>query len=757
MPDDVISLRFEATGGDKIASEARTAADGIERQTEAIKKQGEASRNYIEDARELALARKAAGEAWAAGGSGAAPAAAAAPSAAANEAAANRLLEIEALLHVAVQEEAAGRTASALAARHEAEELALALRYQKQLGISEADALAFAKQRLAAERQIAEAKDLEKRATAALLAEEKALEKAAAQRAKEEEGAARAQQSALGRAGRAAQSAGLSGLGLPGGGAISGLESLIGISGSALAFAGAGAAAAAFAVKVVAARNEAGEALRQLQREAENLQQTFTTGLHFAGLAELPALAAGAEGVIKDLSDQIDKIANGKESLGAKLWKGITGAETGDQALARLTAQDQQQRENIAAALEKQAALSREITQIAEMRLRGDTLEADEKERLLALEREIAQIRREALLGVHTAASEASLISDARRRSEIKAEQMENERMRKAQDALDAGRNAAEDAYQEKVRGAANEAARVARETTRAMEAAIKAALHEAERVQHSQARTEELKKEIEIQRAVLAGDTDRAAVIRAEMQAQKEIERIRREAPAAMRAEQEALVRKGLELEKQRIEDHRAQERADMLNKRIDDAIAARREPPAQREAQRRQQRADEQAERIARAKFIEEGEKERAALAPSEREADRRAAGEQFDRLRGRRGQGDAGAAAAFDAPGAGGAAKKPLIPEASDFFKRSGKKGGALPDDLDPLGDPTHGAGLAQQAGKAAAAEAQAAGEVGRIAASASGISSAVQSIGTAVSALAAEVASVRAQMEAIQQGL
>jgi len=324
-------------------------------------------------------------------------------------------LAIQHLLTDAAKLEAAGLADTAKISREIAEERALALQLQKRFALSEEAALVMARERLNAERQIAQAKSAEA-AQARLLAQaEKEAAAAVALRAREEKEAERQAESASARrlamAGRMASAAGL---GPFGGMVVAGQKEGMGMLGAAGIGGAIGTALVTVGNKALAAEEE----MRKLNYQAEIAQQTFTTGLHFAGLGEIPAIVSNAASSIAGLQDRIDTLVNQKSSVSEMVGRFFTGEDDPATKAAKLQEEDSRQRANIGIALTKQAELGKELVRIAEMRAAGQTKEADEAQRILDLHNKIAQIRAAALPGTGTAAAERELIAQAKAISE---------------------------------------------------------------------------------------------------------------------------------------------------------------------------------------------------------------------------------------------------------------------------------------------------------------------------------------------------
>jgi hypothetical protein len=331
-------------------------------------------------------------------------------------------LAIQHLLTDAAKLEAAGLADTAKISREIAEERALALQLQKRFALSEEAALVMARERLNAERQVAQAKAAEATQARLLAQAEKEAAAAVALRAREEKEAERQAESASARrlamAGRMASAAGL---GSFGGMVVAGQKEGMGMLGAAGIGGAIGTALVTVGNKALAAEEE----MRKLNYQAEIAQQTFTTGLHFAGLGEIPAIVSNAASSIAGLQDRIDTLVNQKSSVSEMVGRFFTGEDDPATKAAKLQEEDSRQRANIGIALTKQAELGKELVRIAELRAAGQTKEADEAQRLLDLNNKIAQIHAAALPGTGTAAAVKEMIAQAKAISEAAKEAKE--------------------------------------------------------------------------------------------------------------------------------------------------------------------------------------------------------------------------------------------------------------------------------------------------------------------------------------------
>ena len=288
---------------------------------------------------------------------------------------------IESTLAEAAALEAAGRKAEALALREEAEMLALALRYQQQLKMSEAESLVLARERLVAERAIEAAK-----------AAEVLTAKAAARAEAEQAAAAKLNETAHLRMAQTMQSVALRhvGLGRAGGMEARGLENMLGIGAAGAAGLAGVAIATAAVIGYEDAVHHADEELRKMHRAGVEDARKFAVSMQTNPVAAFATLEDHA----RKLHDEIEDLGHGSAlhnlADGLKAVVGIKGDAAKTKELgAQLADVIAKQREAMAL-----TALLGEIdTLISSARAAGNKEQVQALTRELELEKELAIIR----------------------------------------------------------------------------------------------------------------------------------------------------------------------------------------------------------------------------------------------------------------------------------------------------------------------------------------------------------------------------
>lgn len=290
---------------------------------------------------------------------GAKPAAGGAPA----DALRRQSLEAERLLQQATKQEAAGQAEAAAHTRQLAEEIRLAVTYQRQFGVSEQQALHEARELLAAERQIAQAKAASARAAA---------EQAAAEATRDTVVRRIEKLTGFGKDSRIGQVADKLGLGLRGG-----------------LIAGGIAAAVTAVYKYMHAAHEASEEMRHMKVESADMEHALASAVKLDPDSAIAAAHETLHGIDKEMEDLAHKWAGAK--AGNRLMEAL-GIEGDSSVLAEL-----QHRQTETIRLEHEAAKATiERKQIgvdaAAAVLAGHTREAEALQRVADFKQKQAQI-----------------------------------------------------------------------------------------------------------------------------------------------------------------------------------------------------------------------------------------------------------------------------------------------------------------------------------------------------------------------------